>query len=63
MALTTEDIALISAVLAFVASEVLPRIQSVEGNSISEVVLGLLGSRCIRRTPPLSHETPATAQI
>ena len=46
--MSAEDAAIITAVLAFVASEVLPRIQSVKGNSLSEVLLNLLASRCIR---------------
>ena len=63
MSLSTEEIALIVAGLAFVLEQVLPRLQSVEGNSVSEVVANLLRSRCLRLPARGSEITPATNPV
>ena len=57
--LTAEDIALASAILAFVASEIIPRLP-VEGNSLSEVLLRCLGRATRRAQPPQLGARPVT---
>ncbi len=58
---TPEHLALAAMVLGFLVEQVLPRCQSVEGNSLSEVCANLLRSQCLRggpRPPPATIEAP-----
>ena len=63
MYLNAEEIALIAAGLAFVLEQLLPRLQSVEGNSVSEVVANLLRSRCLRPSARSRESAPASTPI